>query len=350
MPRNQGQSSIRHTERAVAELRRGERVLLRGRARGLLVWAAETVDPGILPAKEVTLLLTANRAKALWPQWKEAVMVPLTRKTLKALPSLMGLAPDFSAPLPPPEALNDALAQAALELVKLSELLPAAIVAEVKKAPADAVVLEKSDLAAYEKDQAGALKAVVEAPLTLKEAKDARIVGFRAPLSGKEHYAIVVGSPKKSEAPLVRIHSSCYTGDLLASLKCDCRDQLQEALHFMAENGGGVLLYLMQEGRGIGLINKLRAYHLQSRGKDTVEANEILGFADDERPFYAASQMLKSLGFSKVRLLTNNPRKVEGLEGCGIRVTERVDHVMTPHEHNERYLKTKFSRLGHVRK
>lgn len=159
--------------------------------------------------------------------------------------------------------------------------------------------------------------------------------------------AIVIGNPDKNKSVIIRVHSSCYTGDLLNSLKCDCRDQLHEAIKYMESNGGGVILYLMQEGRGIGLVNKLRAYKLQSEGMDTVDANEFLGFDDDERPFEVAVKMLKILGIKKVRLLSNNPRKAKELQKLKIIVTELIPIITEHHEHVIRYLKTKSERLGH---
>jgi len=147
---------------------------------------------------------------------------------------------------------------------------------------------------------------------------------------------------------LARIHSECFTGDLLGSLRCDCGDQLRGAIAEIGKQGQGILLYLAQEGRGIGLVNKLRAYRLQDSGADTAEANRQLGFEADERIYLPAAEMLRQLGYSQVRLLTNNPAKVEGLRRCGVAVTERVPHIFPANEHNDRYLAAKVARLGHV--
>ena len=174
-----------------------------------------------------------------------------------------------------------------------------------------------------------------------------QIVAFRASDDGQEHVALVIGA-FGGKPPLVRLHSECLTGDVFGSLKCDCGPQLKEALRIIGENGGGVLLYLRQEGRGIGLVNKIRAYSLQDRGLDTVDANLRLGFADDERDFGHAAAMLCAIGIDKVRLLTNNPRKVNGLEAAGIQVTERVPHHMAANPHNADYLETKRRRSGHL--
>ena len=161
-----------------------------------------------------------------------------------------------------------------------------------------------------------------------------------------EHVALIVGQPN-GEAPLVRLHSECLTGDVLGSLKCDCGPQLDAALRLIAANGWGILLYLRQEGRGIGLINKLRAYQLQDQGFDTVDANIRLGFAVDARDFSVAAQMLRLLSISEVRLLTNNPEKVAGLEAEGIKVAERLPLKITANPHNAHYLATKRDRTGH---
>jgi GTP cyclohydrolase II len=159
--------------------------------------------------------------------------------------------------------------------------------------------------------------------------------------------ALVVGA-FGGKPPLVRLHSECLTGDVFGSLKCDCGPQLRTALHIIGESGGGVLLYLRQEGRGIGLTNKIRAYSLQDRGLDTVDANRRLGFGDDERDYGHAAGMLRALGIEEVRLLTNNPNKVEGLESAGIQVVERVAHQMPANPHNADYLATKRKRSGHL--
>ena len=148
-------------------------------------------------------------------------------------------------------------------------------------------------------------------------------------------------------SPLTRIHSQCFTGDLLGSLKCDCGGQLRLALERMGEEGSGLLLYLLQEGRGIGLVNKLRAYRLQDQGFDTVQANQRLGFGTDERAYRPAAEILKKLGFTHVRLLTNNPAKVAGLERCGIKVTERRALLTEPNRHNAEYLRAKAEKTGH---
>ena len=174
------------------------------------------------------------------------------------------------------------------------------------------------------------------------------MVGFEDESSGKEHVALVYGDVAGGSAVLARVHSECLTGDALFSLRCDCGFQLQEALKRISEEGTGVLLYLRQEGRGIGLLNKIRAYHLQDGGADTVEANERLGFAADMRDYSMCLPMLEHLGVEQVRLMTNNPRKVKALEQYGVPVSERVPLQVGKNRHNEQYLATKMGKLGHM--
>ena len=175
-----------------------------------------------------------------------------------------------------------------------------------------------------------------------------RVVVYRELGADKEHLAIIAGDVDGAEDLLVRVHSECLTGEVLHSLKCDCRDQLDLALQRIQSEGRGVVLYLRQEGRGIGLGNKIRAYAKQDEGLDTVDANLALGFEDDQRGYHMAADMLRDLGVLSIALMTNNPRKVEGLEKDGVRVTRREPHEVEAHEHNRDYLKTKQARLGHL--
>ena len=183
-------------------------------------------------------------------------------------------------------------------------------------------------------------------------AEEAEIVAFRSADDLREHVALVIGAQNGDRAPLVRLHSECLTGDILGSLKCDCGPQLDAALREMAREAGqggwGVLLYLRQEGRGIGLINKLRAYELQDQGFDTVDANNRLGLPTEARDFPVAARMLELLGVHAIRLMTNNPAKVDALREAGVDVAERVPHQLPPNPHNARYLATKRDRTGHI--
>jgi len=175
-----------------------------------------------------------------------------------------------------------------------------------------------------------------------------RLVGFWNNRDGKEHVAMVHGDVVGAEDVAVRLHSECLTGDVMGSLRCDCRDQLTEGLRAIQREGRGILLYLRQEGRGIGLLNKIRAYALQEQGLDTVEANQALGFRDDERDYAVAAHMLRSLGVKSVRVVTNNPDKIRQLAQHGVEVSGRIPHVIPPNEFNRFYLETKARRSGHM--
>ncbi|MEE2721012.1 MAG: GTP cyclohydrolase II [Pseudomonadota bacterium] len=239
-----------------------------------------------------------------------------------------------------------------VKLAKIGRILPSVLAISVPAikvgAHPEIVTVSGEDIDAYDTRAAAGLRRVTSANVPLVGAENAKIVAFRPEDGGTEHLAIVIGEPDTSAPVLIRLHSECFTGDVLGSLKCDCGDQLRGAIDQIGTEGAGVLLYLAQEGRGIGLINKLRAYALQDQGFDTVEANQRLGFADDEREFLAAAEMLRQLGVSDVRLLTNNPRKVAQLEEYGVTVSERVEHAYPSNEYNERYLAVKAEKSGHL--
>jgi GTP cyclohydrolase II len=263
----------------------------------------------------------------------------------------LGAEPPGLGPEPLPAAGGEL---AAVGLAKLAALVPAALVLPLTP-PEAALARRRTDFASVAIDEVLARRAaragltqVAEARVPLADAEDARLIAFRPGDGGSEHLAILVGQPDRDAPVLVRLHSACFTGDVLASLRCDCGDQLRGAIAAIEKAGGGALLYLAQEGRGIGLVNKLRAYKLQDAGFDTVDANEQLGFDADERVYQPAAEMLRQLGFGTVRLLTNNPDKVAALERYGIRVAERVPHIFPANGHNERYLRTKATRSGHL--
>jgi len=243
-------------------------------------------------------------------------------------------------PLHPIPLSGAASAKAALQLARSAGLLPALWLVDPAQATAR---LSEADIVRGTPE----VEIVSRARLPLDGVPDAQIVAFRASDDGQDHVGLVIGA-FAGKPPLVRLHSECLTGDVFGSLKCDCGPQLREALRIIGEAGGGILLYLRQEGRGIGLANKLRAYALQDRGLDTVDANRRLGFADDERNYGMAAAMLRALGIDQVRLLTNNPNKIAGLEQEGIEVVERVAHHMPVNPHNADYLATKRKKSGHL--
>jgi GTP cyclohydrolase II len=244
-------------------------------------------------------------------------------------------------PLAAEPVRGPAEAEAILTLARLAGVLPALWLVEGE---AQAAVGVDEAMAAVRAPQ---VRLVTRARLPVEDGEETQIVAFRDAGTGEEHVALLIGA-FGGKPPLVRLHSECLTGDVFGSLKCDCGPQLREALRLIGAAGGGVLLYLRQEGRGIGLANKLRAYALQDRGLDTIEANLRLGFADDERGYGVAAAMLRALGVDEVRLLTNNSAKVAGLEAAGITVAQRVAHHMPTNPHNAGYIATKKARSGHL--
>ncbi len=346
-------------EAAVDALRRG-RIVTVG---GLAILSAELADAASLAALEAQgsaragLLITARRAAVLNLANQVAAAVGEAEPVWVERPDWLDLAGsravadpvlDLATPFKGPFVtralgIDRADARAAIALVKHAELLPA-----VYAVAFDGVAkVSAADVAALA-DSAASVRITSRARLPLAVAEDTEVVAFRPGDGGPEHLALVIGDPRRDGPVLVRLHSACLTGDVLGSLKCDCGPQLHTAIAAIAANpGGGVLLYLQQEGRGIGLLNKLRAYALQDQGFDTVDANTRLGFEPDERDFGLAAAMLAALGIQSVRLLTNNPGKVAGLAAHGLRV-ERVAHHMPPNPHNADYLGTKRDRQGHL--
>lgn len=234
--------------------------------------------------------------------------------------------------------------RSALHLCKLARLLPAAIIVPGSHLAAPHLSFECS----HGIEPQVALSHIVASRVPLSSARNTKLHVFGHGADFADHYAVEIGEPSRGSPVLCRLHSACLTGDTFGSLKCDCGAQLQAALHQIANEGSGVLLYLNQEGRGIGLANKLRAYALQDQGFDTVEANHRLGFEDDERNLAIGAQILKEMGFSEARLMTNNPAKVARLEENGIRVMERVPHQYGETDDNAAYLATKANKSGHI--
>lgn len=344
----------RRAARAVDALRRGWPIGVEtdGGTLNLLPVETTNLDHYLSSQSDVTILISSSRADTLKLLNQRAAADPALPVQI-SLPGPVTAAEiiaivdpvlDMQFPMKGPfrseELAHAEAAKAAMELARHGGLLPAFLI--VKEAAEDR--LQTEDVAAYADSNALLISAHARLPVAANA--QAHIYGFRSEADSTDHIALVVGE-RDDTTPVVRLHSECLTGDVLGSLKCDCGPQLHAALAQMGEANWGVLLYLRQEGRGIGLINKLRAYALQDQGFDTVDANQRLGFAIDARDFSIAARMLELLSIPTVKLMTNNPEKVEGLEGCGISVEERLPVKITANPHNEFYLDTKRDRTGH---
>ena len=341
--------------RAIAALKAGRPVRIKSGAASLAILPVETATDELLqlldPQGTAPLLLSGARAATLALSNERDAADParpvmIERCAWLDAEAALALADPGQdlvrapiGPLQPIAIADEKLARAALELARAAGLLPALWLLD---ANVEAISIEAEELAGL----AAEVTLVARAKLPLEDMPETQVVAFRSP-DGEEHVALVIGA-FGGKPPLVRLHSECLTGDVFGSLKCDCGPQLKEALRLIGAAGGGVLLYLRQEGRGIGLANKLRAYALQDRGLDTVEANQRLGFADDERDYSHAAAMLRELGIDRVRLLTNNPAKADGLAAAGIAIVERVAHHMPANPHNADYLAVKRRKSGHL--
>jgi GTP cyclohydrolase II len=367
-------------DRSIADLRRGGMVILRDTDQhaAVVVQAAEMATHESLrmlmrlTGSHPTVALTRNRAAAL--------KAPSAATTVQSLVLPMGTDADLVRQIADPtfdaagdvEARDrpditglsiipereDGLAHVAVQLIKYARLLPAVLFARTSALDVERLskwssdigllLVETRDIQAFPALRARRLVQAAAARVPLSDAENARLVAFRPLDGGEEHVAIVIGEPDIEAPVLIRLHSACLTGDLLGSLRCDCGDQLRGAIQAIEAEGGGVLIYLAQEGRDIGLINKLRAYALQDLGVDTVDANEQLGFDADERVYEPAAEILRQLGIGSVRLLTNNPDKLKQLASAGVDVVERVAHVFASNRHNVGYLRTKADKTGHL--
>lgn len=344
--------------RARADLRMGVPIVFE---EGALVFASETLDAARLAdlrtLGNADLVITSWRAETLKVAAYDGDLARIKLPPDVSLAWVRGIADpsdDMRNPLKGPLKAeregNCALHRAAIHLAKAARLLPSALVLPLSNASEfarsnDLTILSAS---AIELDRLSPMEPIIAARLPLEVSEAGRLHIFRPDDGAEEHYAIEIGKPSRDVPVLSRLHSACFTGDLLGSLKCDCGPQLRGALAQMSEEGNGVLLYLNQEGRGIGLANKMRAYSLQEQGFDTVEANHRLGFEDDERDFRIGAEILRRMGFSSVRLLTNNPAKVARMEESGIKVTERVPLKVGENRHNHHYLATKAKKSGHI--
>jgi GTP cyclohydrolase II len=347
--------------RARADLRMGVPVVMVDGSQAAIVAAVETLDAARLADLRAlgapVLAVTARRAETLKARAYDTDLARIVVPGSADIAWLINVADpanDLSMPMQGPyrtERDGPAdLHRAAIRLAKTARLLPAALVVATGDAPDPALGLTVIDIAAAAPvlNRLSPLSEVISATVPLQAAETARLHVFRPEDGGEEHYAVEIGRPRRDAPVLARLHSACFTGDLLGSLKCDCGPQLRAALAQMGDKGQGVLLYLNQEGRGIGLANKMRAYSLQDQGFDTVEANHRLGFEDDERDFRIGAAILQSMGFSAVRLLTNNPHKVDMMQANGIAVVERVPLKVGLNPLNARYLDTKAKKSGHI--
>ena len=358
-----GPSLVERLARARADLRIGIPVVLVAGERGAADAAAEALTADRLAlfrdAGDPVLAITARRAETLKARAYDGDLARL------AVPGDAGLswvqdvadpADDLASPMKGPfrsaREGGATLHRLAIRLAKSAHLLPAALVVDL---PDPVAFARAHDLTALDAhaiapllDAASPLHEVVSGRVPLAAAEAGRVHVFRPEDGGEEHYAVEIGRPARDRPVLARLHSACFTGDILGSLKCDCGPQLKAALARMGEEGAGVLLYLNQEGRGIGLANKMRAYSLQDQGFDTVESNHRLGFEDDERDFRLGAMILREMGFTSVRLLTNNPAKVRMMEANGIAVAERVPLKAGLNPLNAKYLDVKAKKSGHI--
>ena len=345
--------------RARADLRMGVPVILTDPAGSVAVASAETLAPARLAAMRAlgapVLALTRRRAETLKARAYDGDLarVEIPRDAdIDWIRAVSDPEDDLIRPMKGPlTSRREGSAEPhrlALSLAKSARLLPAIVAVGFEGPPPAGLTALDMGLAAPHLKLRAPLHEVVSARLPLEVSEAGKLHVFRPDDGGEEHYAIEIGRPDRSKPVLSRLHSACFTGDLLGSLKCDCGPQLRAALAQMGAEGAGVLLYLNQEGRGIGLANKMRAYSLQDQGFDTVEANHRLGFEDDERDFRLGADLLSSLGFSSVRLLTNNPAKIAMMERAGISVAERVPLRVGEGAHNRAYLATKAAKSGHL--
>ena len=341
-------------DRALAELRAGRPVVIRSGRSHVIVIGVEALDE---PRADMITRLSNRRARLLLPAPRlrrlglDRVRAGAIAWPVIDLKRITALALEVGARVDAPVAALGKLDHAALELARLALILPAVVAAQVPARAIEGEGLIRVDAGAIEGYRAAGvqdLRIVGRAPVPLEGAPDTEFVVFRGGEGLRDQVAVIVGKPDFGDVVSVRLHSACLTGDLFGSLKCDCGDQLRHTARFMAENGGGVLLYLDQEGRGNGLSNKIRAYKLQAQGFDTYDADEVLGFDHDQRGFDYAAVMLKMLGVARVRVMTNNPLKIAALEEAGLEVVSDQRVIGRRTEQNIRYLASKRDRAGHL--
>ena len=356
-------SIVERIARARGDLRMGVPVVLVGAGQAAMVVAVEALGGARLADLRSIgvpeLVITARRAETLKARAYDGDLARIEvpgSADVGWLRAVADPADDLKSPMKGPfHSLREGSAdlhRAAIALAKSAHLLPAVLLVPVAQglvlAAEHALTLITLRDAGPEFLRLSPLNAVVSAKVPMAASDTGRVHIFRPEDGGEDHYAIEIGRPDRAKPVLARLHSACFTGDVLGSLKCDCGPQLRSALHQMGAEGAGVLLYLNQEGRGIGLANKMRAYSLQDQGFDTVEANHRLGFEDDERDFRIGADILRKMGFSSVRLMTNNPKKLLMMESCGLSVVERVPLQVGRTAQNAEYLATKAAKSGHL--
>ena len=341
-------------ERAIAELRAGRPVIVTDDDRAGLVASVEAIGDRLSKSlsdfadNKAHLVLTAARLRRLGVERQTAGTMALPRLDQERIASL---ALRLDAKADAPVGATSIIDRAGLELAALALLLPAVIVIPLATYPLAGEPIQTIRAEAiehYRRQAAAHLSIVSRAPVPLEGAGTTEFVVFRGGEGLRDQVAIIVGTPDFESAVPTRLHSACLTGDLFGSLKCDCGDQLRETVKWMAENGGGVLLYLDQEGRGNGIANKIRAYAFQAKGLDTYEADEVLGLDMDQRGFDFAAEMLRQLGISRVTLLTNNPEKIASLRRAGIEVAAHKRIFGRETSDNVHYIATKRDRAGHL--
>ena len=340
-------------ERALGEVRSGRPVIVKAGRSHLMMLCVEALDERhvatfeALAKRRARLLLPAPRLRRLGLERVKpgAIALPIID-----LPRIATLALELGARIDAPVASLSRLDLAALELVRVALVLPAVVVfpVSVRDIEGEGLVrVEAAAIEAYRRNAVRDLHIVGRAPVPLEGAPETEFVIFRGGEGLRDQVAVIIGKPDFAAPVTVRLHSACLTGDLFGSLKCDCGDQLRHTASFMAENGGGVLLYLDQEGRGNGLSNKMRAYKLQAQGFDTYDADEVLGFDHDQRGFDFAAEMLKQIGVAQVHVMTNNPLKMAALETAGLEVVSDRRILGRTTDQNVRYLASKRDKAGH---
>ncbi|MGF1475221.1 MAG: GTP cyclohydrolase II [Geminicoccaceae bacterium] len=364
---NRTQATI-GVDRCIFELRQGRAVCLDGYDDRLVYVSVESDLEASrsfleeLAGDTVQLLLTASRAKRLGLGGKPLAISLDSAYETNWIRDLAFADPgpltDFADVGKAIDITDDALVASAFYVARVAEALPALLAvrtsqaarAGIDRAVNQGMVLTASvdAVATYRRSATSQVYRLSEAPVPLAASRDVRFVAYRGADALTDHLAILVGQPELQETPLVRLHSACITGDAFHSLRCDCGEQLSTALDRMAEAGHGIVCYLAQEGRGIGIGNKLRTYNFQDHGLDTLEANEALGFAADERDFAIAARMLEDLGIGSVRLLTNNPDKIGRLTSAGIDVFDRVPMNATLNPFNQRYISARVEKSGYM--